>query len=385
MKKSYLLPLLAIFSVGMVGCNETTVPQLSDVIPEHSLEIKTSGDFKQGEVVTLTAYLDNSPIEPDKQGDVRYVSSDESILAVSGRKAECLKAGDVNLTATYNYEGKDYTQVLVITVEAVEVNYISIKEAIAQCKPQPDKTAVDAEPAIVTVRGVVTESYGKGGVIDDGTGALEIYNWYSDKTVDTAFLKVEGYSSYGVLKLGSTIECKAYIYSYYGQPELSGSYQSSTDSRANSNGYVDLEGRYCKLVSEDALFTVGEEEELDEAGIKKLTAADSGKRVKFRATYVDTLAGSGSASQGTVKAVGDHAVFKVGSTNVQVNVHKKEASLSVILNWWNELDLATKNTDGSYTAKEGVEVIISTVYTTLHSSYGQQFYLGSQGTTITLA
>ena len=74
MKKKFGLALLALLSVGLVGCgnktsdsgsnNAGTSDTSTNPVEDTKLEITVSGNLKVGETVTFVAKYDGSPITP---------------------------------------------------------------------------------------------------------------------------------------------------------------------------------------------------------------------------------------------------------------------------------------------------------------------------------
>ncbi len=349
MKKTKLITLLGL-SLLLVGCgnktSDTGVTPTSDNKTStssgtsdelHTLSVEITGKKIVGETITFVAKLDNSPISP--LSDVTYTCAETDAMDIVAHKATLKKAGTFSVTASY----KNVTTKFDVVVEEETSNVITIAEAL--------KAANDT-PTPMTVRGVVTSTYGKGGTIDDGTGSITIYSWYSSKT-DTGIAYHDG--SYR-LNVGDVIEVYGYVYCYNnGAAQIEKSYQNS------SGKYEDLDDAYLIKV-EDSSIKARDTVELDENGVKALTNADTGKMVSFKAKYVS----------GEPEAAKSSVTFTVGSTKIYLNVANKELFTEQLMTYWNSLDIVV-----------GDEVTITTCFLEkYYSKYNFGFY--SFGTSVTL-
>ncbi len=353
MKKAKLITLLGL-SLLLVGCggktsasNTTTAPDSSDStsntqnVVTHNLTVDVTGEKTVGQVVTFVAKVDNSPVSQSK---VTYTCSDSEAMTITANKATLNKAGTFTVSASYIEGDVTATATIEVVVEEDASDVISIQQALA---------AATDKPQAMTIRGVVTSLYGKGGTIDDGTGSIAVYSWYTSSTgSDTGISK---HGSVYRLDLGEVVEIHGYVYQYSGVPQITGSYKKSDGT------YDNCDGAYLKKV-ENSTIKARDVVELDEDGIKKLTNADAGKMVSFKATYVS----------GEPENVGDTVTFKVGNTNVYLETHKKEMCFDTLSDYWENLDIVAND-----------EVTITTSF---YELYNKKFNFGfySYGTSIVL-
>ncbi len=291
MKKKFGLALLALLSVGLVGCgnktsdsgsnNAGTSDTSTNPVEDTKLEITVSGNLKVGETVTFVAKYDGSPITP--QTNVSYKASDATVMDITGNKATLKATGTQSVRATYKTDaGANVYRDFTFTVEDA-AQAITIAEARALAK--------DGEYTPVLVRGVVTATSGTSAFLADSTGGIYVYNWYFADT-DTA--SVSNYS----WTLGMSVEVYAYVTAYYSAPQLCGSIQNPDKT------YTDLVGKYAVKIDNE--ITPIDTTELAESDLKALSATDTGKMYKMTAEFV-----SGSVvttAKSTLK-------FKLGDTS----------------------------------------------------------------------
>lgn len=364
MKKTILLALTALATLGIVGCKKPS--QSNPGEPDSKLKIEVKGLQTVEQEISFIAYYEDSPIAP--QSDVVYsTTASDDQLVISGRKAQLKAIGDYEVEAKYTPEGEaEVSTKFTLNVKAKREE-MTIAAAKAVSKAQPTSEA-DGVPAAVIVRGKVLSSYGKGGFIGDETGGLFIYNWYAND-IDTGIYKEDGDDShkYGYLHVGDEVIVNAYIYSYNGQPELSGSY-----SYDNKN-YNDLEGKYIKLVDKDKELV---------SPLKAIDITSEDQLKEFTAEKTSELTGqtynikNAEFVSGTFNAVGSNSYlsFKLGSNKFQLNVHKKEDATShaALKTMWDNLAL-----------KAGDKVNITTQFIIKNGTHDPSFCLYGAGNSIT--
>ncbi len=291
MKKKFGLALLALLSVGLVGCGNKTSDSTSNntgtsdnstnPVEDTKLEIAVSGSQKVGETITFVAKYDGSPITP--QSNVSYKAADATVMDITGNKATLKTAGTHSVRATYKTDaGASVYRDFTFTVEDA-TQAITIAEARALAK--------DGEYTPVLVRGVVTATSGTSAFLADSTGGIYVYNWYFANT-DTA--SVSNYS----WVLGMSVEVYAYVTAYYKAPQLTGSIKNS------DNTYTDLDGKYAMKIDDE--ITPIDAKEIAETDLKAFSSADTGKMYKMTAEFVSGTISTTSKS--TLK-------FKLGDTS----------------------------------------------------------------------
>ena len=357
MKKTKLITLLGL-SVLLAGCGNkasdtTPIPApasdavasdtASDEVSNHELTVNVSGTKKVGETITFVAMFDGSPVSP--QSSVTYSCSDADAMDITANKATLKKAGNFDVTAIYTYENVDYKILVAVSVEedaAVTYSKISEVRALAENNKYTE----------VYVKGVIVATSGKSAFLADETGGIYIYNFYFQDT-DTA-------CSNHSWVLGSTVEIHCYVTAYNGAAQLTYSYK-------DGSSYHDLEGRYANLSSD--MMDVPEATELDETGLKNLTADDTGKMYKFVAKYQ-----SGSVST----SAKSYLNFKVGDTSIQLATDGStskayDTKISELKAAFDELGLV-----------EGDEVeIVAPFYSAATTKYAATFSYLSQGVSLT--
>ena len=358
MKKTKLITLLGL-SVLLAGCGNkasdtTPIPTpaasdaasdtASDEVSNHELTVNVSGTKKVGETVTFVAMFDGSPVSP--QSSVTYSCSDADAMDITANKATLKKAGDFDVTASYTYENVEYKIVVAVSVEEdAAVTYSKISEVRA--------LAENGKYIEVYVKGVIVATSGTSAFLADETGGIYIYNFYFQNT-DTAC------SNYSWV-LGSTVEIHCYVTAYNGAAQLTYSYKD------DSSTYHDLDGRYANLSSD--IMDAPEATELDETGLKALTADDTGKMYKFVAKYQ-----SGSVST----SAKSYLNFTVGDTSIQLATDGStskayDKKISELKAAFDELGLV-----------EGDEVeIVAPFYSAATTKYAATFSYLSQGVSLT--
>lgn len=325
MKKLVKTSLIVLASLGLVGCfdssnasstpsngsasssnskvtdvskpsNSTTPSTTTSPTPEQeNFDFEVQGTLKVGETINFMASLNDSPLLPDELAKVVFTCTPAESMTITGRSAVLNKAGSVQVKAVYGTHTAEKT----FTIEE-GATFKTVKQVRALA--EKDKY----EP--VYVRGVITATSGTSAYLQDATGGIFIYNFYFQST-DTA---CQGYK----WQLGTTVDIYAYVTSYYDNPQLTYSYKKA------DNTYQDLEGRFANL--SETQMAVPQPTEIDEAGLKALTAEDTGKSYSFTAEYV-----SGSietTKKSTLK-------FKVGETSINMitdgsssKIYEKEIS-----------------------------------------------------------
>ncbi len=271
MKKKFGLALLALLSVGMVGCGnknsdtgnvtDNTADTSSAEVKDEKLTITVSGNLKVGETVTFVAQYDGSPIVSQTTA-VSYKASDATVMDITGNKATLKTAGTHSVRATYKTDaGTSVYNDFTVTVEDA-AKAITIAEARALAKNDTYTP--------VLVRGVVQATSGTSAFIADSTGGIFIYNWYF-ATTDTA--SVSNYS----WVLGMSVEVYAYVTAWYDAPQLCGS--EKVDGK-----YVDLDNKYAVKIDDE--INPIDATEIEEADLKAISAADTGKMYKMTAEFV---------------------------------------------------------------------------------------------------
>ena len=358
MKKTKLITLLGL-SVLLAGCgtkasDTTPIPTsaasdaasdtASDEVSNHELTVNVSGTKKVGETVTFIAMFDGSPVSP--QSSVTYSCSDADAMDITANKATLKKAGNFDVTAIYTYENVEYKIVVAVSVEEdAAVTYSKISEVRA--------LAENGKYTEVYVKGVIVATSGTSAFLADETGGIYIYNFYFQNT-DTAC------SNYSWV-LGSTVEIHCYVTAYNGAAQLTYSYKD------DSSTYHDLDGRYANLSSD--IMDAPEATELDETGLKALTADDTGKMYKFVAKYQ-----SGSVST----SAKSYLNFTVGDTSIQLATDGStskayDKKISELKAAFDELGLV-----------EGDEVeIVAPFYSAATTKYAATFSYLSQGVSLT--
>lgn len=351
MKKKFGLALLALLSVGLVGCGnktsdseKTSDTSASGAVEDTKLEITVSGTLKVGETVSFVSKYDGSPITP--QSSVSYKAADATVMDITGNKATLNKAGTHSVRATYKTDaGADVYRDFTFTVEDA-AKAITIAEARALAK---NNTYTP-----VLVRGVVQATSGTSAYLADSTGGIFVYNWYFAET-DTA--SVSNYS----WTLGMTVEVYAYATAYYDAAQLCGSINNGDGT------YTDLDGKYAVKIDDE--ITPIDAKETSEADLKALASADTGKMYKMTAEFV-----SGSiitTAKSTLK-------FKLGDTsfNLVTDGSTKKAFDKKI----SEL----KETFDALGLKAGDKVDIVAPLYSVNSTYNSiSFHYMSQGASIT--
>lgn len=351
MKKKFGLALLALLSVGLVGCGnktsdseKTSDTSASGAVEDTKLEITVSGTLKVGETVSFVSKYDGSPITP--QSSVSYKAADATVMDITGNKATLNKAGTHSVRATYKTDaGADVYRDFTFTVEDA-AKAITIAEARALAK---NNTYTP-----VLVRGVVQATSGTSAYLADSTGGIFVYNWYFADT-DTA--SVSNYS----WTLGMTVEVYAYATAYYDAAQLCGSINNGDGT------YTDLDGKYAVKIDDE--ITPIDAKEISEADLKALASADTGKMYKMTAEFV-----SGSiitTAKSTLK-------FKLGDTsfNLVTDGSTKKAFDKKI----SEL----KETFDALGLKAGDKVDIVAPLYSVNSTYNSiSFHYMSQGASIT--
>lgn len=284
MKKSLLaLSALSICSLVLVGCNKKNDAS-SQADTKLQIKFLVDGDqctsADKGKEALITAYYDNKKVDDysllafsiDSGSDYVSLKDDKKTLQLN-------EVGQATIKATYTYSGKKTVfNTAEFTVEPLALS-LTIKEVKEQAKDGP-KSASDGAPLIVKTSGKVVSSYGGGGVIDDGTGAIEIYNFFtSNCSSATAIYKDSDDTSakYGYLHVGDYIEVQCYAYKYYGVAQLEQSYNIS-------GSYINLKKEKCFINKIDTPSSAKTQDETtidDAAKLKALSTttsnSDSGK------------------------------------------------------------------------------------------------------------
>ena len=355
MKKRILLTsILALTALALVGCDNTSSQTSSSSTTdttnssssssssssstpaeEHTFAIRYSGTAMVNYELTLAALFDGGLLPPAEQEKVVYTTTTPDLIEITGRSVSLKAAGEGHISASYEKEGVTYTAEETITIEESE-NIETIAEARAK--------AVEYEYVETTVQGVITATNGRSAYIEDGTGGMYIYNWYFETGDDACD------SSYNWI-LGASVEIHAYVTSWYGAPQLTGSYKDDNDN------YIDLVGKYARKISRE--FTLPEPTVLDENALKGLTPENnSGRLYTFEADYV---------SGNMITTDDSEITMKIGSTQFKIIFSSRDSQLASLVSKWNASFI-----------KPGDTLRITAPY--YGDNNGAQFHMFSQGT-----
>lgn len=411
MKKKLILPLVAMTfgALGTVGCltscsDNNDSSSRSEVQLKHLTSMSISnkealqaawerGDSDRSillttsEVINLSAYI--------QKGWITITSSNTELVAAIGSRLQVRKndAGTATITVTYSDGTTTLTDTVTVTV--TKATAVSIKSIYDSDAVKNADTSKSVELGTYCVKAVVTAVNSKGYVLDDGTGAILVYNAGLDLSAGTHAIVKGTLTSYkGLLEFTSLkkveevsdVKPTLYLDGTAKKSYLAETGDATTfDTDVKSMTFHPIEiwgtayayGSYTAFKVNDLGTTVVESMYYPTSGVKKIQIGKAYKLKgyarygsSYTALYVDSvedfslnaktisIAASGTPYFNAENKVVISTRMQVTSTN-PVNATNKEVTWSIAED---DASLATIDEKGVLTPKALGTVTVNAVY-----------------------